>query len=305
VRVGYRAGRWDSHGVDWIRDHVTPVGPIEVVHERPWSRVSRVPVVDGTVFFKECAPVQAFEPALTAALFDRWPTLVPEVLGYYVDRAWLLLTDAGTPIGARGNPPETWESVLPRYAELQRGEAAHVQQHLANGVPDLRVESLPSRYDELVRSELPLAAEEVDRLRRFGPTFAELCTELDGHEVPASTQHDDLHMNNVYERDGTQRVMDWGDASVAHPFFSLVITFRFLEERNGLDSSDPWFTRLRDAYLEPWGPGLASTFDLALRVGAFARAFALSRVRDHLAADALPSYDADFVVVLRRALASM
>ena len=289
--------------MDWIRTHVTPLGDLEVVHERPWSTVSRVPTAGGTVFFKQCAPVQAFEPGLTAALFERWPDRVPEVLGHDVERAWLLLADAGTPIGARGNPPEAWESILPRYAELQRGEVAHVDEHLANGVPDLRLAALPARFEELLRHELPLATEEISRLRRFAPNFSELCAELDGRGIPPSIQHDDLHMNNVYEKDGSRRVMDWGDASVAHPFFSLVVTFRFLEERTGLAPSDPWFTRLRDAYLEPWGSVDASTFDLALRVGAFARAFATSRVRDQLPADALAAYDTDFVVVLRRALA--
>jgi hypothetical protein len=186
---------------------------------------------------------------------------------------------------------------------LQRGEATHVEEHLASGVPDLRVETLSARYDDLLRRQLPLATEEIDRLRRFAPRFTALCAELEARGVPASVQHDDLHMNNLYEKDGTLRVVDWGDSSIAHPFFSLVVTFRFLEERNRLAPGDPWFNRLRDAYLEPWGAGYVPTFDLALRVGAFARAFATSRVRDHLPADALPQYDVDFAVVLRRALA--
>src|SRR5205085_1108614 len=182
----------------------------------------------GAVFFKECEPVQAFEPVLTAALYERWPDRVPEVLGYDVERARLLMADAGGPIGARGNPPETWQAVLPLYAELQNGEADHVDEHLTNGVPDLRVPTLPARYEELLRHSLPLTADEIGRLRGFEPRFREWCEELAGSSIPASVQHDDLHMNNVYEKEGTLRVMDWGDASVAHPFFSLVITFRFL-----------------------------------------------------------------------------
>ena len=288
--------------MDWIRRHVQPTGPAEVVHERPWSTVARVPVAGGAVFFKRCGPVQAFEPALTARLFRRWSDHVPEVLAHDVGRGWLLLADAGTPIGDVGNPPQAWESALPGYAELQRGEATHVEEHLASGVPDLRVGTLPARYDDLLRRQLPLATEEIDRLRRFAPGFTELCAELEAHDVPASVQHDDLHMNNLYERDGNLRVVDWGDSSIAHPFFSLVVTFRFLEQRNGLAPGDPWFKRLRDAYLEPWGSGYVPTFDRALRVGAFARAFATSRVRDHLPAEALPHYDTDFAVVLRRAL---
>src|SRR4051812_7396795 len=90
----------------WIRTLVKPVGAIEVAHERPWSTVLRVPHAGGVAWFKACGRVQAFEPRLTAQLFGRWPELVTEVVGHDVERAWLLLGDAGTPVGDLGNPPE-------------------------------------------------------------------------------------------------------------------------------------------------------------------------------------------------------
>jgi aminoglycoside phosphotransferase (APT) family kinase protein len=193
--------------------------------------------------------------------------------------------------------------VLPTYAELQRGETAHARDHLAHGVPDLRLAALPERYDDLVRRELPLEPEEQDRLSAFAPRFAELCEELTGHGIPPSVQHDDLHGGNVYAQDGRPRVLDWGDASIAHPFFSLVVTFRFLDEIDGLAADDPWLDRLRDVYLEPWGRGLEETFALALRVGTFAHSFAWTRQRDHLPEEKRPDFDTWFAVVLRRALA--
>jgi aminoglycoside phosphotransferase (APT) family kinase protein len=158
---------------------------------------------------------------------------------------------------------------------------------------------LPARYEELVGRELPLEPEELRRLRGFVPRFARLCAELDSHGVPETIQHDDLHHGNVYGR----RVLDWGDSSVAQPFFSLVVTFRFLEEINGLPRGGAWHERLRDAYLEPWGPGHEDTCELAIRVGAFAHAVAWQRQRDALPEEARPDFDRWFAVVLRRALA--
>src|SRR5262249_48041979 len=146
---------------------------------------------------------------------------------------------------------------------------SRTRDHLPHGVPDLRVESLPARYEELLRRDLPLEPDEVRRLRGFAPHFAVLCEELAGHDVPDTVQHDDLHMAHLYTRVESLRVLDWGDASISHPFASLIVTFRFLEERTGLPAADPWFARLRDAYLEPWGQGLEEAFALALRVGAF------------------------------------
>jgi hypothetical protein len=305
----YHRGEMATPGTDravaeaWIRAHVEPAGAIEAAHERPWATVLRVPLAEGVAWFKACAPVQAFEPRLTAALFARWPDRVAEVLGHDEERAWLLLADAGRPIRGLGNPPEAWQVALPLYAELQRGEAAHAPDHLTHGVPDLRVATLPARYEELLRRDLPLEPEEVARLRGFAPRFAELCGELAAHGVPETVQHDDLHGANVYARGGRLRLLDWGDASVSHPFASLVVTFRFLEEQNKLSPGDSWFGRLRDAYLEPWGARLAGAFPLALRVGTFAHVIAWQRQRDHLPAAARPGFDRWYAVVLRRAVA--
>jgi hypothetical protein len=288
---------------EWIRAHVEPAGAIETEHERPWATVLRVPVAGGVVWFKQCAPVQAFEPRLTAELFARWPDRVAEVLGYDEERAWLLLADAGTPIGVFGNPPDAWLVALPLYAELQRGEAAHTHEHLTHGVPDLRLATLPARYDDLLQRELPLDGDEVDRLREFAPRFAELCGELAAHGLPETVQHDDLHYANIYAHGERLRLLDWGDASIAHPFASLVVTFRFLEEINKLLPGDAWFERLRDAYLEPWGPGLTDAFALALRVGIFAHTVAWLRQRDHLPEAERARFDTWFPIVLRRAVA--
>jgi len=288
---------------DWIRAHVEPVGVIEIAHQRPWATVLRVPLAGGVAWFKACSPVQAFEPRLTAELSARWPDRVAEVLGHEEERAWLLLADAGTPIRVFGNPPEVWLAALPPYAELQRGEARHTHEHLAHGVPDLRVAKLPARYEELLQRDLPLESYEIDRLRAFAPRFTNLCGELAAYDLPETVQHDDLHHANVYSQGERLRLLDWGDASISHPFASLVVTFRFLDEINKLPPGDPWFARLRDAYLEPWGRGLTGAFALAIRVGSFAHTFAWARQRDQLPEAARLEFDRRFPIVLRRAIA--
>jgi hypothetical protein len=276
---------------------------IETTHERPWATVLRVPLARGVVWFKACAPVQAFEPRLTAELFARWPDRVAEVLGHDEERGWLLLADAGRPIVEFDNPPEAWLAALPMYAELQRGEAAYAHDHLAHGVPDLGLATLPARYEDLLQHELPLEHHEIRGLHEFVPRFAELCNELAAQDLSETVQHDDLHMANLYQQGERLRVLDWGDTSISHPFASLVVTFRFLDEINKLPPGDPWFARLRDAYLEPWGRGLEAAFALAIRVGTFAHSIAWARQRDHLPVEARADFDKWFAVILRRALA--
>jgi Phosphotransferase enzyme family len=253
----------------------------ELVKDRPWSTVWRV---DGGLWRKQCKSIWRFEAALTASLAARWPDRLPEVVEHGGD--WFVMRDAGAVVDGLPNAHALWLEAIARYAELQRGEIAHVEEHLANGVVDQRNHVLPGAYADLLsRDDLPWPPGARERLRSFERPFAVLCDEL---EPVASINHDDLHIWNVYEG---PRILDWGDSCVSHPFFSLVVTFMFVE--SGHDE-------IRDAYLEAYG-GDRTTFDLALRVGWIAHVFKWIRFRDVLAPEDLAEYDGWFVDWLQQA----
>jgi hypothetical protein len=245
--------------IEWARQRVPVDVEPDVVSERPWARVTLL----GDVSLKECRPVQAFEVPLTSALAARWPDRLPPLLAADAEHAWLLLGNAGTPVTAVGDALDAWMAALPLYAELQQGEAAHADAHVVAGVPDLRAETLPARYDEW--------AEREPRLAPFASRFAELCAALT--RAP-SVQHDDLHEANLYVRDGAIVFLDWGDTCIAHPFATLWSTLRYVEHSR--DAS--WLPVLRDAYLEPWGTCLDDELDAALQVAAFARLLQWERI---------------------------
>jgi len=286
----------------WVAAHTSIVGHLELVQAEPWASVFRGRTDAGIVWLKACSPRHAFEVSLTAALSARWPATVTEVIDVDIDRRLLLTADAGEPLRDLGNPPDRWAQVLPAYAQLQIGETRLAAEHLDAGVPDLRLTRLPERFEELLAAKLPLSPTEAAALTAFRQRFADLCAELESRAIRDSVQHDDLHMNNVYLKGGALRVLDWGDASISHPFFSLFETFRFLGSVNGLDPGDPWFGRLRDAYLEPWGPGLEEVFGLALRLAGLAHAIAWLDQRNVLLERDLPSFDTGFAEILRIAL---
>ena len=288
----------------WIRETVRPTGTLELEKERPWATVLRVPIDGGRAFFKACRPVQGFEPGLTAVLADRWPDRIVEVLADDRDRAWLLTADAGLPLDDLGNPPERWLELLPRYAELQRGQR-HLSVFAALGVPPLLTHQLPERFEAMVARDLPLERDELEAARRLGPRLETLANELLAAPIRDTIDHADLHHRSVFVGDGQLRILDWGDASVSHPFFSLVVTFHWLREVNGLPPDDPWFDRLRDAYLEPWGAGLVPVFEVAQRLGKVARALVWLRHRDAMSVGAFPAFDEWLPGVVREAFAAI
>ena len=76
----------------WVAGSVPIVGGLELVQTEPWASVFRGRLDGGgLVWFKACAPHQAFEVPLTASLSARWPTTVTEVLAHDVERRWLLM----------------------------------------------------------------------------------------------------------------------------------------------------------------------------------------------------------------------
>jgi aminoglycoside phosphotransferase (APT) family kinase protein len=114
------------------------------------------------------------------------------------------------------------------------------------------------------------------------PTYTDLCAGLAPGDIESTIQHDDLHDGNVFVGEAGDRIFDWGDAAVAHPFGTLLATLRSIASRTG-DGAEPAVqARLRDAYLEPWTDrhsrvDLAAHVAAALRVATVGRALAWQR----------------------------
>jgi hypothetical protein len=271
-------------------------GEVEQPHIYPWSTVLRVPTTEGVVWFKANARGTAYEVPLLTALGGWCPDRVLVPLAADTERGWLLLPDGGMTLrAAQGGQTDLahWERVLVEYAEMQRLLSARVDEIVAVGVPDLRPAALPGHLADLLTDEPVLMIDEPDgitaadlaRLRSEQDRFAQWCGELAATGVPASLQHDDLHDGNVfvpYDGVGPYRVFDWGDASVAHPFATLLVTLRVVAYRLDLPNGAPELLRLRDAYVEPWTgehdrATLVEACRLALLTGPVSRAMSWRR----------------------------
>lgn len=277
----WTSAEWLTEAKAWIRGHGEPTAEIEQIHVRPWSTVLRVPTADGDLYFKAVAPVHAFEPALTALLAELQPGRVPDVLATDVERGWMLMRDGGTRIRELVQSAADlhhWEASLSEYARLQIETASHAEAMLAIGVPDERLSLLPRHLEELLALHPPgLTADEERRLAEALPRIEAMCRELAGLGIGETIQHDDLHDGQVFVRDGRYLVFDWGDSCVSHPFHTLTVTLRAIAWKLGLPPGGPELMRLRDAYLEPFGP-FQDSVDLAYRTGTIARALAWHRM---------------------------
>ncbi|MCD4525696.1 phosphotransferase [Nocardioides sp. cx-173] len=283
---------WLAGAHAWIDDRLGALGlirtgDIEQPHAEVWSTVLRVPTQGGPVWFKANHGPLMHEAALVDLLADRVPDLVQALLASDTERGWLLMSDAGHRLRELVQVEESlerWVDVLAGTARIQLALEDDIEALLALGVPDLRLETLPQRYDALMDQ---IGAE--PRFREAGARVRSLARDLAPYGIRETVQHDDLHDGQVFVRDGRHWVMDWGDACVSHPFFTLSVTLEGVLAW-GLDdvAGSVDVTPFREAYLAPYADAyprltaadLAEAARVATRLGWACRA-----VNGHIAGD--------------------
>jgi hypothetical protein len=244
----------------WLRSvaadqRIDLVGPIEQVHVRPWSTVFRAPASPSALFLKVESIVQAHEPRLIELIARSSPDLVPALVAVHPSEPWVILRDGGMRLRA-AHPGfaqlAVWRALLPRYAELQRALLGRERELLSTGLPDRRLERFPALIERVLDDGRWSAPEPRSRVRALVPKIQLLCEELAAFAIGPTLDHDDLHDHNVLVDGGRATIIDWGDASLTHPFLTLAVTLRFAAEAAGLATAAPEIRILRDAYLEPW-----------------------------------------------------
>lgn len=288
----WRDPAWLAGAETWIEQRLEEVGLIRVgrieqPHVLPWSTVLRIPTERGPVWFKANQPGLRHEAVLVDLLAARRPDVVPPLLARDLASGWMLMADAGTPLRAITDEAAwlaVWREVLPRYAALQLESSADLPTMARAGVPAVSLESLPGRYAEL----LDLVGAE-RRFRDAVPEVERLCERLAGFGVADAVQHDDLHDAQIFVDAGTNRVLDWGDACLSHPFFTLSVTLEGVVSWGVADVEGSVDVRpFLDAYLAPfseaYGCDLHPAVEPALRLGWVCRA-----VNGHVPGDEAPT----------------
>lgn len=224
--------RWTEAGFvgrahAWIDERLADLGrvrtgEVEQPHVTAWSTVMRVPTDGGTVWFKANDDTMVHEAAVLDLVAARSAGRVPAPLVHDAGTGWMLLADGGRRLRELVEEERSltrWHDVLEACARVQIACEDAVDDLLALGLPDRRLVTLPGAYADLLAA-LP------DTDRRLPPAsdVEELCARLAAYGIRESVQHDDLHDGQVFLADGVHQVLDWGDACVSHPFFTLAVT---------------------------------------------------------------------------------
>ncbi len=286
-------------------------GDIEQPHVRPWSTVFRIPTDQGPAWCKACGRGPAYEGPLLDAFARHGIAGALLPLANDPDRALILFPDGGPtlratrPDGTGDHDLDAWTRILRAYAGLQQATMPLADELVALGVPDLRPERMAVVLDGFVADDAIWArADDEDRaaaddarrrLPALRPIVEALAEAVARPGIAATIQHDDLHGGNILVGPDGDRIFDWGDASVGHPFGTLTTTLNSIEHHAGFDQGGPELGRVRDAYLEMWSAQatldeIAAAARAATVLGAISRAASWERSFTGLSDDQLDGH---------------
>lgn len=276
---------------DWIKAKITEAGAtltgeIEDFHVTSTAAVLRANTDRGWLYFKGTIPVFKHEAAVTATLAAWFPDYLPQVVAVDAERGWLLMEDAGISLRElakqTGQPP-VLDTMLRNFATLQQQAAPRVEELLAAGLPDWRLDKLPGLFQSLLADtdylmighKDGMTAEHYARLCAFAPEVEALCQQLATYNLPQTLHHDDFHTGNTTLKDGHYRFIDWGESYLCHPLCSLLIVLRYAKFVNKVDEAA--LAHIQQTYLECWTdyepmPRLEAAFRLAAHLTGLTRA---------------------------------
>jgi hypothetical protein len=246
------ARSWLRHQLD-ARGHRGPVSEV-LAQDRPWARVWRVTAADNTVFFFK-VPGHAFlhEVAVTPLVKLLGTTLAPTVVASDEGLGFLLLQNAGTKLRLmlRNNftNTECLPSILRDYARLQIGAVTHANQFAAVGLPMF---GMARAYVDAIAPILSDLGANDPRARNIDTLLAVELTKLTELEIPPTIEHGDFHDGNLFAEAGRIKLLDWGDATISHPFFSIICFWHAFALAHPGQATKTLLNSLAHAYLEEW-----------------------------------------------------
>ncbi|WP_232220454.1 phosphotransferase [Legionella tunisiensis] len=222
--------------------------------------MARFATSGGYIYLKHTPPLLALEPAITQILHDQFHASVPEVIACNAELNCFLMKDAGRPL--RETLKKQFDLTLlcksiEQFTSMQLAVSDHVARFLDIGVPDWRLDKLPTLYQQLLSQKNLLMKDglseiEINELEKLLPKIAHLCKKLSNDSIKQTLVQCDFHGNNILISDISQTItfIDLGEIVISHPFFSLIGCLRQATFHHALTKEDDAYLRLMDSCLK-------------------------------------------------------
>lgn len=294
----------------WGTNSIASIGyPIkhapEIMLSTPWSTMIRLSTAQGDFYLKQTPSAISKEPLIIKLLADQFHASVPDVISSNDDLHCFLMRDSGNVL--RDTLKVEFNSdllcqAIKEYASIQRSTENHAENFIKLGVPDWRLAKLPILYDQILKQTDLLKVDgmtdkELQTLQNLSPEFLSQCELLSNYGIPETIGIPDFNDNNTLLDQRTKRMtfIDWGEATITHPFFSLYNSLEQSIIHHGVKEADQTYNKLQDVCLENWlglttKDQLLKAFNLSKQLRAVYDALGYYRLMTSVDQQALSSY---------------
>lgn len=251
--------QWAIHALKSEGFEINSPTPL-IIQNSPWANVSRLETHQGFVFLKKVPPKLSLELTIIKLLSEEFDAHVPHVIAYNHDEHCFLMYDAGISLNEYFKThfyPDVLIDASQANTDLQMKIYNKISLFLDYGVSDWRLDKLPILYHDLVVDEKTLiddgiTPEELKKLRTLTPKLQSICEKLSRYHIKDTFGHSDFHDKNILVDPKTHKttIIDLGEVSITHPFFSLLNCLHMARERFKL--SDEVYYEIENASLQPW-----------------------------------------------------
>ena len=178
-------------------DAATP----DVIQNNPWSIVSRFKTDQGFVFLKKTPSALSLEPKVINLLHVEFQANSPVVIAENHALNCFLMRDAGIPLHdyfKQHFDADILIQTMHAYTKLQISATNQIQRFFDLGVPDWRLEKLPTLYRDFISHESlllddGLSKDDLIKLRKLESTLVSLCEQLARYKIKDTFGHADFH----------------------------------------------------------------------------------------------------------------
>jgi len=188
------------------------------------------------------------------------PGMVAEVMAVNTDRRWVLMWGMGSKTLDSVPDLEQWKAAVHAYAQLQVDWVDAARRFSIAGCPNRGLLQLVESVDRLLVDTVVMKPGEPEGLSmkeihalRYRARVPKIAAHRPGTlRLPVSLNHGDLWAGQIVAGDSNPVFINWSDAFLSHPFFSMDFFSDEEEMRPYLWDAQDAPDQLRDAYLEPW-----------------------------------------------------
>lgn len=223
--------------------------------DTPWSFVGWVDCAPQKVYIKQTPDLIGNEAAIIEILKSKYNAKVPEVIEANKRLNCFLMTDHGNSL--RNILLNSFDvsltcKAIKQFTSLQIAVGNNTSPLLNIDVPDWGLKNIPDLFENIIADKEALNNEdlspsEIKELHDLKPKLSNLCHSLSEYGLSETLVQPDCNDNNMLVSQEVITLIDLGEISISHPFFSIINFLYVIKKHHKLREEGRTYQKIKSA----------------------------------------------------------